>query len=226
MAVEPLVAVVGQLLLLTALAMVTPLGVEGWVAGAAYAVVMGGMLMTALFRTGAKTVGAANRVTLARAALVGSVTAFVVDSFWRPAPLVLLTVIAAVALIGDAIDGQLARRMGCATPLGARFDMEVDAFLILVLSVLVAQFLGPWVVLLGAMRYVFVAASWVFPWLNAPLPHSMARKTVAAAQGIALVAAASGALPHTVSLMIIIAALATLAWSFGRDTIWLYRSRA
>ncbi|MCE7002643.1 CDP-alcohol phosphatidyltransferase family protein [Kibdelosporangium philippinense] len=226
MAVEPLVAVVGQLLLLTVLAMVTPLGYEGWVAGAAYAFVMGGMLMTALFRTGAKTVGAANRVTLARAALVGSVTALVVDSFWRPAPVAILSVIAAVALIGDAIDGQIARRTGCATPLGARFDMEVDAFLILVLSVFVSQFMGPWVLVMGAMRYIFVAASWVFSWLNAPLPHSMARKTVAAAQGIALVAAASGALPHTVSLLIVIAALGTLTWSFGRDSIWLYRSRA
>jgi phosphatidylglycerophosphate synthase len=226
LAIEPLVGVVAQLLLVTVLAMVTPLGFEGWLAGAAYAVVMGGMLMTALFRTGAKTVGAANRVTLARAALVGSVTAFVVDSFWRPVPVVLFVVIAAVALIGDAIDGQIARRTGCATSLGARFDMEVDAFLILVLSVFVGHFLGPWVILMGAMRYVFVAASWVLPWLKAPLPHSMARKTVAAAQGIALVAAASGALPNIVSLMITLAALGTLVWSFGRDTIWLYRSRA
>jgi phosphatidylglycerophosphate synthase len=226
LAVEPLVAVVAQLVLVTVLAMVTPLGFEGWLAGATYAVVLGGMLTTALFRADAKSVGAANRVTLARAALVGSVTALVVDSFWRPVPLALLAVIAAVALVGDAIDGQIARRTGCATPLGARFDMEVDAFLILILSVFVAQSLGPWVLLIGAMRYVFVAASWALPWLNNALPHSVARKTVAAMQGIVLVAAASGLFPDWVSLLITAVALGALVWSFSRDVHWLHRSRA
>ena len=38
----------------------------------------------------------------------------------------------------DAVDGQVARRTGTVSALGARFDMEVDAFLILVLSVYVA----------------------------------------------------------------------------------------
>ena len=36
--------------------------------------------------------------------------------------------------------------------------MEVDAFLILVLSVYVAQSLGAWVLAIGLARYVFVAA--------------------------------------------------------------------
>ena len=35
----------------------------------------------------------------------------------------------------DAVDGHVARRTGTATAFGARFDMEVDAFLIVVLSV-------------------------------------------------------------------------------------------
>ncbi|CAM3793313.1 CDP-alcohol phosphatidyltransferase family protein [Kibdelosporangium persicum] len=226
MAVEPFVAVVAQLVLVTVLATVTPLGFEGWLAGATYAVVLGGMVTTALFRADATSVGAANRVTLARAALVGSVTALVVDSFWRPVPLLLLAVIATVALVGDAIDGQIARRTGSATPLGARFDMEVDAFLILILSVFVAHSLGPWVLLIGAMRYVFVAASWALPWLNKALPHSMARKTVAAMQGIILVAAASGLFPVWTSSLITAVALGALLWSFSRDVRWLYRSRA
>ncbi|GAA4940924.1 hypothetical protein GCM10023238_03240 [Streptomyces heliomycini] len=45
----------------------------------------------------------------------------------------------AVALILDGVDGKVARRTGTSTPLGARFDMEVDAFLILVLSVYVSM---------------------------------------------------------------------------------------
>ena len=46
------------------------------------------------------------------------------------------------ALILDAVDGWLARRTRTATELGARFDMEVDAFLILALSVFVSRAAG------------------------------------------------------------------------------------
>ena len=46
--------------------------------------------------------------------------------------------LAAVALALDPADGWLARRTGTASALGARFDGEVDAFLILALSVYVA----------------------------------------------------------------------------------------
>ena len=42
------------------------------------------------------------------------------------------------------------------------------------------------------MRYAFVAAPGSCPWLNAPLPPSMARKTVAALQGVVLVVAGAG----------------------------------
>ena len=50
-----------------------------------------------------------------------------------------LVVLAAVALVLDGVDGQVARRTGTVSALGARFDMEVDAFLMLVLSVYVAS---------------------------------------------------------------------------------------
>ncbi len=101
----------------------------------------------------------------------------------------MLVTLASVALVLDAVDGQVARRTGTVTALGARFDMEVDAFLILVLSVFVATTAGAWVLAIGAMRYGFVVAGWLLPWLRSPLPVSTARKAVAAAQGIALVVA-------------------------------------
>jgi hypothetical protein len=100
--------------------------------------------------------------------------------------------------------------------------MEVDAFLILVLSVHVAVALGPWVMVMGALRYAFVTASWGLDWLRGALPPSHARKVVAAVQGIALVAAASGLLPHPDVLVGL--ALASLIWSFGRDIAWLWRN--
>ena len=42
--------------------------------------------------------------------------------------------LASVALILDGVDGKVARRTRNASAFGARFDMEVDAFLILVFS--------------------------------------------------------------------------------------------
>jgi phosphatidylglycerophosphate synthase len=102
--------------------------------------------------------------------------------------------------------------------------MEVDAFLILVLSVYVAMALGPWVLLIGTMRYAFVAAARVLPWLNAALPPSMARKTVAALQGIVLLVAGAGVLPREATAGAVLLALALLVWSFGRDIVWLWRN--
>src|SRR5690606_41330950 len=58
---------------------------------------------------------------------------------------VAIALLATVGLVLDGVDGRVARRTGTSSPRGARFDMEVDAFLILVLSVHAALFLGPWV---------------------------------------------------------------------------------
>lgn len=213
-----------QLALLGTLDAVAGLGPLGWLAGAAYGLAVGGFLTYGLNRSTARSLGPADAVTLGRSGLVGCVTALVVDTAGRE--IVAMVVLASIALVLDAVDGQVARRTGTASPLGARFDMEVDAYLILILSVVVAQSLGPWVLTIGAMRYVFVAASRLWPWLNAPLPPSMARKTVAAVQGIVLVVAASTILPLWVGFVVTLGALALLTWSFGRDTWWLLEQHA
>ncbi|MFD0823009.1 CDP-alcohol phosphatidyltransferase family protein, partial [Micromonospora zhanjiangensis] len=179
----------GQFVLLLALWAAVGLGPAGWLAGTVYALVVWALLTTAVDRARIRSFGPANRVTLARATLEGGVTALVADSVHRPVPGTVLIVLATVALVLDAVDGQIARRTGTATPLGARFDMEVDAFLILMLSAHVAGRLGWWVLVIGLMRYVFVAAAQAWPWLRAPLPPNLARKTVAATQGVALVVA-------------------------------------
>ena len=43
-------------------------------------------------------------------------------------------------------------------------------------------------------------------------------------QGICLLLAASGYLPPMASLGIVVLALTTLIWSFGRDVLWLRRT--
>ena len=218
----PIVGLAAHLILLTALAATVGLSAAGWLAGTAYAVVLSVVLGVGLRRTGMRALGPANAVTLGRATLVGGVTALVVTSFAAPVPLPVLVTLVGVALALDGVDGQVARRTNSTTKLGARFDMEVDAFLILVLSVFVAGTFGWWTVAMGAFRYVFVAASWAWPWLNAPLPPRFSRKVVAAVQGVALVVATASLLPDAVAFLVLAAALASLTWSFGRDVQWLW----
>ncbi|MFF6994739.1 CDP-alcohol phosphatidyltransferase family protein [Streptomyces sp. NPDC008313] len=214
-----------QLLLLALLGTAIGMGPAGWLTGLAFALATWAVLNRALRRSRPRSFGPANRVTLGRATLVGGVTALVADSFRSSPPVTLLVGLTAVALILDGVDGKVARRTGTCSALGARFDMEVDAFLILVLSVYVAASQGVWVLAIGAMRYVFVAAARFLPWLNAPLPPSTARKTVAALQGIVLLVAGAGILPHPVTTALVALALATLTWSFGRDIAWLHTTR-
>jgi phosphatidylglycerophosphate synthase len=217
----PLAGFAAQLLLLGALAGSVGLSTWGWLAGMAYGSVLCGLLGLALQRAGMTRLGWANAVTFGRAILTGGVTAMV---FTPGVPAALLVTVAAVALAMDGVDGQVARRTGTTTSLGARFDMEVDAFLILMLSIVTAAEYGWWALAIGAFRYVFVAASWAMPWLNAPLPPRFGRKVVAAQQGVMLAVVASGLLPTWLAVFALAVALGSLTWSFGRDIAWLYQA--
>jgi phosphatidylglycerophosphate synthase len=221
----PAIGLAAQVAVLGALAVGVGLGSAGWLAGGVFALVTWGALGGALRRSGTRAFGAANHVTLARCTLVGGVAALTADSFRVAVPIGVLVVLATVALVLDGVDGQVARRTSTETPLGARFDMEVDAALIMVLSVLVAAQVGAWVLAIGALRYAFVGAARALPWLRAALPPRFTRKVVAAVQGIVLVVAASGLLPAVAAVALVGAALASLVWSFGRDIAWLWRTR-
>ena len=222
----PLVGLIVQVVLLAALAGTVGLGAAGWSAGLAYGLVTFTALGHGLHRAGAAALGPADRVTLTRATLVGGVCALVADSFARPVPVGVLVGLAAVALALDAVDGKVARRTGTVSALGARFDMEVDAFLILVLSGYLARPVGVWVLAMGAMRYAYLLGSWVLPWLRGTLPARQWRKVVAATQGIVLAVAAAGVLPRPLTVAALAVALALLVESFGHDVGWLWLRRA
>ena len=209
--------------LLTLLTRVAGLAPPGWLAAVAFCVAGWAVLAESLPRFGVTRFGPADLVTLGRAVLVGGVVALVADV--GDAPVWPLLVLASVALAMDAVDGRVARNSGTASEFGARFDMEVDAFLILVLSAYVATSLGWWVLAIGAMRYAFVAAARVLPWLRAPLAPRMSSKAVAAAQGIVLTVAASGLLPQIAATVLVAVALAALTWSFGYDVVGLYQRK-
>jgi phosphatidylglycerophosphate synthase len=223
-------AAIAQVLLMAGLADTVSrsdggLSVAGWVVGVACALMTNAALALGLAHYRADRLGPADWVTLARATLTVGVAALVADSFNRRVPMTLLVSLAAVALALDAVDGWVARRTRTTATMGERFDGEVDALLILILSVYVARSVGAWVLAIGATRYVFLAAGWPLPSMRAELPPRLWRKTVAAVQGVVLTVAAAHVLSPAVSRILLAVALVLLAESFGRDVWWLGRHR-
>lgn len=78
---------------------------------------------------------------------------------------VLLASVAVATLLLDAVDGWLARRRGASGPFGACYDVEIDALLVMALSLaLYARGVtGPWVLAAGMWRYLFVLVPLVLP---------------------------------------------------------------
>lgn len=217
--------VAGLLGALGALAAPTGLGPAGWALGLTCGVTGNLWLAAGLVHSGRTRLGPADLVTLARATLACGVAALVADAFARPTQVPWLVGLAAITVSLDWVDGRVARRTGTVTSLGARFDMEVDAFLILVLGVHVAQDFGVWVLAIGLARYALLAAGWMVPWLSRPAPPRHWCKVVAALQGIVLIVAAADVLPPSVASGLLVLALALLAESFGREVVWLARTR-
>lgn len=172
---------------------------------------------------GNRSLGAANRITLARGVLVCQLAAALVAPSWLASHAHWLVGAAALALACDGLDGWVARRTGTETAFGARFDMELDAFLILVLSahLLVLGKAGAWVLAIGAMRYVFVGAMLCWPWLGRPLPSSLRRKGVCVWQVASLLAGLLPAVAEAAASVLLALALILLAWSFAVDVRWL-----
>jgi len=200
-----------------------PLPTTAWAAGIGYLAVSTAMLTRGIRRGRVERFGPANAVTATRSMLVGLVTALVTASFTGAPSTALMVTLVAIALALDGVDGYVARRTRSESELGARFDMEVDAFLLLVLCVYDVRYLGWWVLTIGVLRYAFVAAGWLLPWMRHTLPPRYWRKVVTAACGVALAAVASQILPPAVNLALAVAALALVLESFGRDVIWLAR---
>lgn len=190
-------------------------------------VFLGIVCVTVAFRqrSGLSTsLGAADWVTGVRALIVALVAGLVGETAGGRMLTAATAGSVTVAAL-DGVDGWIARRAGAATPFGARFDMEVDALLILVLSVLCWQFgkAGGWVLVSGLMRYGFVAAGAIWPWMARPLPPSFRRKAMCVVQVAGLIVALAPVVPPPLSAWAAAAALAALTYSFLVDTLWLQR---
>ena len=207
-----------QAAVLVALALTHLIGVTGIIAGTVYSLISDAFTLRSLTRIG--RVGPADVVTWIRGALVGGVVALVVAGSGGPA-VAALALLATVALVLDGVDGTVARRTGTASAFGARFDMEVDASLVLALSLDAARVVGPWVLLIGAARYLLLVASWLIPALNRPTPPRFWRKVVAVAQGVVLLLVCTRVLPVPIAQGLAVAAAVALAWSFASQILEL-----
>ncbi|GEN28375.1 hypothetical protein HVA01_20210 [Halovibrio variabilis] len=167
--------------------------------------------------------GWANRVTLVRAVLValvagGLAAGTFTQVIWQ------WLLIAVLALLLDGVDGWVARRTQSHSVFGARFDMELDALLIMLLCIgLLLESMAPWVLLIGGMRYLFVIAGYRLSWLLAPLLPSLRRKIVCVWQVSALLLALTPLTSPLLTGLLAISALLSLIMSFGADVKWLYQ---
>ena len=172
--------------------------------------------------------GPANQVTLLRGVLAALLAALAGENIGEASSAALAWTAFALALVAatlDEVDGRLARRQGWARPLGARFDMEVDALLVAGLALLLWTLdrAGPWVLAAGAMRYLFVAAGTLWPWLRHPLPPSQRRQAACVVQVLTLTLALAPPLPPAWSGAVAALGLGLLCYSFAVDILWLAR---
>ncbi len=198
--------------------------------------VLGAVVRSSVRRRG-EPYGPADRITVGRSVLVALTAALLPvglapvlgQDAGRPADAWCWTVFAVAlpAWLLDGVDGWVARRTGSATRAGARFDQEVDAVLLLFLSVAVAARIGLpeawWVVVIGALRYLFLLGLRARPAWRRELPFSSYRRVVAGIQGGVLLGALVPLIPLPLAVTATVIALALLLVSFGRDVLWLER---
>ena len=166
--------------------------------------------------------GLANTVTLGRAILVSVFAGFIGYPQTVAESIPLIAIIGTLALIFDGLDGWTARRTGTAGPFGARFDMEIDAFFILILCLLVIEAgrIGWWVLWGGLLRYLYVVLGLLHARLRQPLIPRKRRQAVAVIQTAALLICLPPLLGKTVEVVVLIIAAGLLTLSFAIDMLW------
>lgn len=87
---------------------------------------------------------------------------------WLQVPDLALAAIVIALFILDGLDGAVARRRGEASELGTAFDMETDAFGVMMLSLLLWPRHGAWVLIAGFWRYAYALALVLLPLAEAP----------------------------------------------------------
>ncbi len=163
-------------------------------------------------------VGLANLVTAARLFAVLLVMVLAPnDGLW-------VGTIAALVYVLDGVDGWIARRRGEASAFGAQFDMETDAHFVMLLSVYLVVVVGyaPWVLAIGALRYIYVLMRWAKPAREVRERRSSWARVIYSLVALSL---ALGCCRQwrTVAEPLLGAGLMSLLWSFAPDFLALVR---
>lgn len=166
----------------------------------------------------------ADRVTLIRAMMTAAAAVLVTLGLagvfpLRSWPLMLLLIL---TLALDGVDGAVARRTGTVTARGARWDMEVDAALLLTVCLAVVPY-APWALGIGLARYLHGLGAYARPAWAMPLPFRQSRRIIGVLQGVALAIAVAPVVPIPLARIVVAAALALLMFSFGRDIAYQER---
>lgn len=168
--------------------------------------------------------GPANHVTMIRAMLVALIAGLIGEPE-IPGVAAAAAAAATVTTVLDGVDGWLARRSQMVSAFGARFDMETDAVLVMVMSILVWRHgkAGEWVLLGGVLRYAFVAAGWLLPWMARPLRPTRRAKTITACHMLGLSVALAPVVSAPLAAIAVATTLTALTWSFAVDVRRLWR---
>lgn len=169
-------------------------------------------------------IGGCNVVTLLRAALACALLMPLVAGHaagW------VVAAVAGIGLILDGADGYLARQSGLVSRFGARFDIEVDAALALILSlhVIAGTAVGAEILVLGFIRYAFVLAGLAWPWLRADLPDRRWRKAICVVQIATLILLQVPWVGRDHAIILARLAALLLIGSFAADVRWLWLHR-
>lgn len=170
--------------------------------------------------------GPANTVTLGRSVFVGLLAALLGAPMAAEWP-GLVSLFGLVVIVLDGVDGLVARSRKVVSDFGAALDGELDALLVLVLTLAVWQVdrAGAWVWLAGGARFAFLAGMRVWPWLAAPLPPSNHRKLCFAFLVWSLLAAPLPWLSAETGQVLSFFATVLLLVSFAVDVVWLRARR-
>jgi phosphatidylglycerophosphate synthase len=123
----------------------------------------------------------------------------------------------------DAVDGFLARRFQQSSEFGQYFDMEADAFYVLLLTILLYQSgkVGTWVLVPGILRYVYVIVISLIGWQDRELQGSFLAKVIGG--GFFVILPWPFIIPEPLGAYVLAGMTILLFWSFGVSFYELYQ---
>jgi len=141
--------------------------------------------------------------------------------FFKELPNYLIAAAGLIILIGDGIDGKVARQQNELSEFGEYFDKETDALFIhlFCLSAVFKNLLGEWIILIGLLRYLFV----LYLFLTGKKGHKERRSKagryifVFVSCSVIIIFLPFPGLPLAASAI----SLLLLIYSFGRDILWI-----